>query len=250
VSLLNSSISGGLASLNVKTFSQDRLISFQLTQTDNTQSEFRDQQGWGLAMVGGYVAIFVGVTFFLPNILTCIIQNRPKNPWWKEFTLESTLRYLRSSRRKSWENEELDLIEGYKFISFCLCLLSATILFLVSSPDDNAWAVLNIASELSLAVVVSSHVVLETFNLFSTFFAALRCFQIIQKLNSQSAKLGLEGQNHFLGVGDIFKLYLRKFLRIAPFYYLVLFAGWLGNSFISDAQVWQTTNDLWATCQD
>lgn len=52
----------------------------------------------------------------------------------------------------------------------------------------------------------------------------------------------------YLSVKDVSKIYLRKYLRLAPFYYFILFAGSNYCGYLSDGPVWATLNALWYNC--
>ena len=42
------------------------------------------------------------------------------------FSLGHAFDYLRSTKCKPWDNRELDVLDGYKVISFILCTISQT----------------------------------------------------------------------------------------------------------------------------
>ena len=66
---------------------------------------------------------------------------------------------------------------------------------------------------------------------------AHQCFKLLERENKR-----------FLSVSDILHVYWRKWLRLAPMYYLVLFAGWALCSRLSDGPIWSMTNGDWYNC--
>ena len=65
------------------------------------------------------------------------------------------------------------------------------------------------------APILSGHIALEVFYLLSSFLVAHQCFKLLKRENKR-----------FLSVKDILSVYWRKFVRLAPLYYMFLFIGW------------------------
>jgi hypothetical protein len=61
------------------------------------------------------------------------------------------------------------------------------------------------------------------------------------------ANEAINGKKYF-GLIDLMKIYARKYFRLAPFYYFILFLGWSSCTFVSDGPIWSLMNNLWYDC--
>ena len=93
-------------------------------------------------------------------------------------SLEKSLFGLVKSRRKSYDDPELDIFEAFKFICFLLGVFCITAQFLMSTQSDNPWKILEFFQQLIFSVVISSNVVMEAFVAIAAFFFAYRLFQV------------------------------------------------------------------------
>jgi hypothetical protein len=153
------------------------------------------------------------------------------------FSLNTILADLRSSRCKPWDNRELDCLEGFKYISMFLIILNYTAFYLMTAPLWDPWQVLDFFQSISLGIVISSNIACEAFFFLSAFIGGYQCFMILDAKDSK-----------FFSIKDIGKIYIRKYMRLAPFYYFILFLGWSSCSDISDGPVWSVMNGLWYDC--
>ena len=110
--------------------------------------------------------------------------------------------------------------------------------YFLTSPIGNPWMPLHCFQYVWMAVVISSNVAADAFPFIGAFLGAYQCFKILKKKN----------RNYFK-FSEIMLLYLRKYLRIAPLYYFVLFLGWNSCSRISDGPVWPYMNGFWYNCE-
>lgn len=78
---------------------------------------------------------------------------------------------------------------------------------------------------------------MEAFTLFSSFLGAYKLFQLYDAKGS-------------LSFTDILKFYARKYLRLAPLYYLIFFIGWAVFPNMGAGPVWFTANAMFDDCKD
>lgn len=105
------------------------------------------------------------------------------------------------------------------------------------SPIANPWKIFDLFTNLIVAIGISSQIAAESFNAYSAFVGAYQCFMILEDAGKE-----------VFSCGDLVKIYLRKYLKLAPIYYLVLFAGWNSCSMVSDDPIWLVMRELWYNC--
>lgn len=86
------------------------------------------------------------------------------------------------------------------------------------------------------SIVISGNIVMDAFTATSAFFGAYRFLQIID------AKRQL-GQS--VDYTDVLKFYARKYLRLAPTFYLMFFLGWAFFPHIGAGPVWYDANSMY-----
>mmetsp|Transcript_2676 Transcript_2676/g.4502 ORF Transcript_2676/g.4502 Transcript_2676/m.4502 type:complete len:478 (-) Transcript_2676:445-1878(-) len=154
------------------------------------------------------------------------------------FSLTHAYEYLAGSRCKPWENRELDVLDGFKTFSFLLYSIAQTSVFLSYTSLLDIFQLFLLLRRIEVAAFIASNLALETFVFVSAFFGAYRCFQI------------MEARGGLLTAGDILKLYARKFLRLAPPYYLMWFVLWGLTPRAGDGPIWHNTEIGFNTCKD
>lgn len=90
---------------------------------------------------------------------------------------------------------------------------------------------------MAIAIVISSNIACEAFFFISAFIAGYQCFKILEAKDQK-----------VFTIKDLGKIYLRKYLRLAPFYYFILGFGWASCAYISDGPVWSIMHGLWYNC--
>ena len=60
----------------------------------------------------------------------------------------------------------------------------------------------------------------------------------------------MEAKNGSLGHDDILKMYIRKFLRLAPAYYGMWAILWGATARFGQGAIWHNTNISFETCKD
>lgn len=113
------------------------------------------------------------------------------------------------------DNRELDVLEFWKYVCLFLCQINATAFYQLTASIANPWQILDFFKMLCISIVISAQIAVETFHFFSSFICAYQCFKYLR-----------ETDKRYLSVMDILRVYVRKYLRLAPMYYLVLLAGW------------------------
>ena len=149
--------------------------------------------------------------------------------------------YASGSRCKPWENRELDLLDGIKVISFMMTSISITSYMLLYTNVIDIWELNSMVMTRERFIsnmAFSIDVALEGFFLVSSFLGFYKCFVI------QDAKNGI------LSIKDILKLYIRKFIRLAPAYYLMWILMWGINSRLGAGNIYYRTNSNMSTCSE
>jgi peptidoglycan/LPS O-acetylase OafA/YrhL len=85
-------------------------------------------------------------------------------------------------------------------------------------------------------IICSSNQASDVFFAISGFLGVYKCIQIY------------EANGGKLTVKDTFKIYLRKFLRLAPITYYIFFCGWMFMSRFKTGPVWMNTRSLYDKC--
>lgn len=119
-----------------------------------------------------------------------------------------------------------------------LCQINATAFYQLTSAVANPWQILDFFKMLCISIVISAQIAVEPFHLFSSFFCAYKCFRYLERSDKR-----------YLGVKDTLQIYLRKYLRLAPIYYLLLFVGWTNCQYISSAPQWVLLKNMWYDCE-
>ena len=85
-------------------------------------------------------------------------------------------------------------------------------------------------------VIISSNMATDLFMALSGFIAAYKFMQVY------------DANGGFISGKDAGKMFLRKFVRLAPMLYLVFFVGWVITPRLVDAPAWVGTNQLFYKC--
>jgi hypothetical protein len=88
------------------------------------------------------------------------------------------------------------------------------------------------------SIATACNLSIDGFLLISSFLGFHKCFLI------------MEAQERVLSIGDIFRLYGRKFLRLAPSYYGIWMMEWSLTSRLAGGKLWYRTNDLYISCNE
>ena len=76
---------------------------------------------------------------------------------------------------------------------------------------------------------------MEAFTTLSAFLGAYKLFSLY------------EAQGH-ISVTDVLKFYARKYLRLAPMYYFIFFAGWAIFPHLGAGPIWYSANLMFEDC--
>ena len=107
----------------------------------------------------------------------------------------------------------------------------------MATQSANPWMIYRFFQEYIFTIVISSNVVMESFTALSAFLGAYKLFSLS------------EAQGR-LGFVDILKFYCRKYLRLAPLYYVIFFCGWGLFPYMGAGPIWYTANAMYDDCQD
>lgn len=64
----------------------------------------------------------------------------------ESFSLMNAFKEMGTTRCKPEDDRELDVLEGFKFLSFVLLQLTGTAFFLMTGPIQNVWKLLDLFS--------------------------------------------------------------------------------------------------------
>lgn len=154
------------------------------------------------------------------------------------FNFLSIYNHYTGTRCKPWDDRELDLFNGIQYLSFVLYTVGQTAFTLVLTWLINLFNVFQMMTMLPVNSFICSNVALETFVFVSSFFTTYKCFQI------------MKAKDDSLSLGDILKIIVRKFLRLAPVYYSMWFVIWVLTYRIGDGPIWHWSYDNVITCRD
>ena len=92
------------------------------------------------------------------------------------FSFGHAFDYLRSTRCKPWDNRELDVLDGFKVISFILCTISQTAYSLLYTQTVDIFQMLKLLTRIEVTTFISMNLALENFIFVSAFLCAYKCF--------------------------------------------------------------------------
>jgi hypothetical protein len=151
------------------------------------------------------------------------------------FSIPKNLYALAAPRRRDIEHPGLDTLEGIKVLTMCWGILTATALYALSAPVRNLYVMLDLFKQYLFACIASGNLAPDLF-LFMIHF--LGFVKICRLYDARSG----------IGVIGYAQLYLQRFLRLAPLYYLVFFAGWFIVPLLSNSANWYVAERLFWNC--
>ena len=102
-------------------------------------------------------------------------------------------------------------------------------------PVANTWKLLDYFKDILFTVVNSGHIGFDIFFFILAFFDFYHFELLYQR------------EGGFSGLTYLRLLY-KRFIRIAPVYYIVFFAGWLIGPFMQSGPAWFTYSSLYYEC--
>jgi hypothetical protein len=93
----------------------------------------------------------------------------------ESFSIMNAFEEMGASRCKAEDDRELDVLEGFKFLSFVLLQLTGTAFFLMTGPVQNVWKLLDLFSQFIFSCVVGASAAMECFITISAFLGAYKC---------------------------------------------------------------------------
>uniref|UniRef100_A0A7S3IWR1 Acyltransferase 3 domain-containing protein n=1 Tax=Strombidium inclinatum TaxID=197538 RepID=A0A7S3IWR1_9SPIT len=154
------------------------------------------------------------------------------------FSLTHAYDYLAGSRCRPWDDRELDVLDGYKFFSFVLISIAQTSYMLAYTSVIDLLQLFALLRMVSVAQFLASNLGLETFVFVSVFYGAYKCRQI------------MEARSGLLRPLDFLKIYFRKFLRLAPAYYMMWIIMWAVIPRLASGPIWNFTDIDFETCKE
>ena len=104
---------------------------------------------------------------------------------------------------------------------------------------QNLWGVIKILEASTSGAVAFGYACIDVFLFFNVFLMTYRCFQILDAMAAQNIKPSLL---------DYFKVFGRKFCRIAPTYYILWIFLWCLDSRLSSSPNWTNALNPFRTC--
>ena len=145
---------------------------------------------------------------------------------------------LSSSKCKLWDDREMDTIEGAKFFSFFVAQFCITAQFMMCTQTINPWVIHQFFQELLFAIVFAGSIVMEAFTFLSAFLGAYKLFSLY------------EAQGGHITFKDCLKFWARKYLRLAPMYYLIFFCGWAIFPHLGAGPIWFEAGLMYDDCKE
>lgn len=102
----------------------------------------------------------------------------------------------------------------------------------------NLQEILTLLASFPINIVISTNLCLETFIFVSAFLGFYKCFQI------------MEARGSSLTFEDYLKIVARKWLRLAPMYYIMWIIIWSISSRISSGPIWWKSDKLSYKCDE
>ncbi len=127
--------------------------------------------------------------------------------------MNSAIKSTQENRTKPNDNKELEAFEGLKVLSFFPCVVSLMIVGLTKVKFNNIQQAIK-APDLMTSQALNSHLYIDNFIFFSVFVMSYKTFQIVDERGGD------------LYIGDIFKIWMRKFVRLAIPYYVMWALLW------------------------
>lgn len=154
------------------------------------------------------------------------------------FNYECAIASIFESRRKPWEDQELHIIDGMKFFCFLFTTTGQTGSQLLFTKLIDLIQSAALLQTMYITAFYQGNLAIDSFVLFSAFLTSYRSFQI------------MEARQSVLSFGDIMKIYVRKFVRIAPIYYLMWLCVWGLTSRWINGPLSFTANEQYDHCSD
>ena len=101
----------------------------------------------------------------------------------------------------------------------------------------NPWVINQFFQELLFAIVFGGSIVMEAFTFLSAFLGAYKLFSLY------------EAQG-YISLKDCLKFWARKYLRLAPMYYLIFFCGWAIFPHLGAGPIWFEAGLMYDDCKD
>ena len=147
------------------------------------------------------------------------------------FSLQRNIYRLIHSKRHSGEDEELECLEGIRVMTMGWGILTGTGLYAMITSCRNLYVMLEIFTSFLFTLIASGNLAPDWF-IFIIYFLGFTKFW---KFYDQNNKISFK---------DYLKIYLHRYLKIAPIYYIIFFTGWFILPLLSSKVNWHITERL------
>jgi hypothetical protein len=151
------------------------------------------------------------------------------------FSLQVNLRRLTSSRVCFDENDELEVIEGFRVLTMFWGIACAASLYVLTAHVDNILYMLHLFKSITFTMVASGNLAPNLF----IFFIAFMSFYKINKLAD------LRGG---ISIGTYVELVVYRWLKYIPVFWFVFIFSWVVLPYISNAPTWYLSETLFQNC--
>lgn len=137
------------------------------------------------------------------------------------------------------DDQDLLMFDCFKVLCLLWLLAFGACQFTMGGSAYNPWTLMDYFQTVAYTLVYSANLGFEEFFMLSAFFSYVK----LEKYLRERALTGI-GPVRYL------KIFLHRYLRLAPVYYLVFLTGWLiGSSIHAGAPWWYTYQMLFCGCQ-
>ena len=147
------------------------------------------------------------------------------------FSLKRNVYKLIESKRHTGDDEELEWLEGMRVMTMGWGILTGTGLYAMIASCRNLYVMLEIFTSFLFTLIASGNLAPDWF-IFIVYFLGFTSF------------CKLYDQNKGISVKNYIKIYLHRYLKIAPIYYIILFIGWFIIPLLSSTTNWYISERL------
>jgi hypothetical protein len=144
---------------------------------------------------------------------------------------------LCEERGTSWCTDPTDLktLDFWRVLCLLWVLCFGVCQFTMSGSAYNPWTLQTYFETVAYTLVYSSNLAFDEFFMLSSFFSYLKLSAFFDSRDSVS-------------LNDMLRIFVNRYLRLAPVYYSVFFLGWLLGPFLANGPWWFTYQMGFCNC--
>jgi hypothetical protein len=144
---------------------------------------------------------------------------------------------LRRRKVDAAETKDLIMFDGFRVLCLIWILTFGVAQFTMGGAAYNPWTLQDYFQTVEYTLVYSANFGFDEFFMLSTFFAYIKLSKYIS-------------ENGGFTVKDYFKVYVSRFLRLVPVYYVIFLCGWLIGPYLASGPWWYTYQMGFCDCQN